>query len=68
MGFHGIGTVLNAITIIVGASAGVFLGESLKTRTRDLITDVLGLVTLLGASAAIIPLFKIQYLNAIPNG
>ena len=68
VGFHGIGTVLNAITIIVGASAGVFLGESLKTRTRDLITDVLGLVTLLGASSAIIPLFKIQYLNAIPNG
>lgn len=66
--FHGIGTVLNAITIVVGASFGVLLGESLKSRTRDLITDVLGLVTLLGASASIIPLFKRQYLDAIPNG
>lgn len=65
---HGIGTVLNATTIIIGASIGVFLGESLKSRTRDLITDVLGLVTLLGASASIIPLFKKQYLDAIPKG
>lgn len=67
-GFHGIGTVLNAVTIIVGASAGVFLGESLKTKTRDLITDILGLVTLLGASASIIPLFKKEYQVAVPSG
>lgn len=66
--FHGVGTVLNATTIIFGASIGVFLGESLRPRTRDLITDVLGLVTLLGASASIIPLFKRQFLDAIPTG
>ena len=66
--FHGVGTVLNATTIIFGASIGVFLGESLRHRTRDLITDVLGLVTLLGASASIIPLFKRQFLDAIPTG
>ena len=66
--FHGVGTALNATTIIFGASIGVFLGESLRPRTRDLITDVLGLVTLLGASASIIPLFKRQFLDAIPTG
>ena len=68
LNFHGVGTVLNATTIIFGASIGVFLGESLRPRTRDLITDVLGLVTLLGASASIIPLFKRQFLDAIPTG
>ena len=46
----------------------MFLGERLKARTRDLVTDVLGLATILGAAAAIIPLFKEQYLKAIPDG
>ena len=65
---HGIGTILNSITIVVGASVGVFVGEKLKDSTRNLITDVLGLVTLLGATASIIPLFKKDYLSAIPTG
>jgi len=66
--FPGIGTLFNIFTILVGATAGIMIGERLKERTRDLITDVLGLVTMLGASAAIIPLFKDQYLSAIPKG
>jgi uncharacterized membrane protein YqgA involved in biofilm formation len=65
---HGIGTILNSITIVVGASVGVFVGEKLKDSTRNLITDILGLVTLLGATASIIPLFKKDYLSAIPTG
>lgn len=47
---------------------GILIGERLKGRTRDLITDVLGLVTMLGAAAAIAPIFKDQYKSAIPNG
>ena len=66
--FPGIGTLLNVFTIIVGSIAGVFIGERLKEQTRNLVTDVLGLATILGATAAIIPLFKDQYLSKIPNG
>ena len=66
--FHGIGTALNITTIIIGSTVGILIGERLKERTRDLITDVLGLVTMLGAAAAIAPIFKEQYKNAIPNG
>lgn len=66
--FHGIGTALNIATIIIGSTVGILIGERLKERTRDLITDVLGLVTMLGAAAAIAPIFKEQYKNAIPNG
>lgn len=66
--FPGIGTILNIATILIGSVAGIFVGERLRERTRSLITDVLGLVTMLGASAAIIPLFKDQYLNAVPKG
>ena len=68
MVFPGIGTLLNVSTILLGSLAGVFIGERLKEQSRILITDVLGLVTALGAASAILPLFKPQYLDAIPNG
>ena len=66
--FPGIGTILNIATILIGSVAGIFIGERLQEKTRSLITDVLGLVTILGAAAAIIPLFRDQYLNAVPRG
>ena len=59
--FPGIGTVLNIATIVIGSTLGIFIGERLKDKTRSLITDILGLVTMLGASSAIIPLFKSGY-------
>lgn len=43
----GIGTAVNVTTIVVGTSIGVLLGNRLPVRTRDVVTDVLGLVTLL---------------------
>lgn len=66
--FPGIGTVLNVGTILIGSVIGIFIGERLKDKTRILITDVLGMVTMLGAAAAIIPLFKDQYTSMIPKG
>ena len=66
--FPGIGTVLNILTIISGSVAGVFIGERLRDKTRNLITDVLGMVTILGAASAIIPLFKDGYTSMIPKG
>jgi uncharacterized protein len=46
----GTGTAVNVCTVLVGASIGVLAGNRLPTRTRDLVTDVLGLVTLLIAA------------------
>ena len=66
--FPGMGTALNVATIVVGSIAGVIIGERLRERTRELITDALGLITILGAANALIPLFKSQYLNQIPKG
>jgi len=47
--FTGAGTVLNVVTILVGSALGVLLGHRLPQRTRDVVTDGLGLVTLLVA-------------------
>jgi uncharacterized protein len=47
--FRGLGTVINVCTVLVGSSLGVLLGHRLPNRTREVVTDALGLVTLLVA-------------------
>lgn len=48
----GIGTIVNVATVLLGATVGVLLGNRLPERTRDLVTDALGLVTLLIAGTS----------------
>lgn len=66
--FTGIGTVINVITIITGASIGVLVGNRMGVRTRILLTDVLGLVVLVSAATALIPMWSIRYTSAFPQG
>ncbi|WP_223399785.1 DUF554 domain-containing protein [Nocardioides rotundus] len=42
--------MVNALAVLVGAGLGLLLGHRLPDRTRDLVTDALGLVTLLIAA------------------
>lgn len=48
----GTGTAVNVLTVLVGAALGRLLGHRLPVRTRDLVTDALGLVTLLIAATS----------------
>jgi uncharacterized membrane protein YqgA involved in biofilm formation len=50
--FPGIGTAVNVATVLLGAGIGVLLGNRLPQRTRELVTDALGLVTLLIAAVS----------------
>jgi uncharacterized membrane protein YqgA involved in biofilm formation len=52
--FRGAGTLINAATVLTGSTIGVFAGHRLPQRTRDVVTDALGLVVLLiaGLSAS----------------
>ncbi|MFB9314872.1 DUF554 domain-containing protein [Nocardioides plantarum] len=50
--FPGIGTAVNVATVLAGAVLGRLLGDRLPQRTRDLVTDGLGLVTLLIAATS----------------
>jgi len=53
MAFPGIGTVVNVIAVLVSSIVVLLLGARLPARTRDTVTDALGLVTLLiGALSA----------------
>ncbi len=48
----GIGTVVNVVAVLAGSTIGVLLGNRLPSRTRDVVTDALGLVTLLIAGTS----------------
>lgn len=50
--FPGIGTLVNMVTVLVGTAFGVVVGHRLTQRTRDVVTDGLGLVTLLIAASS----------------
>lgn len=49
MDFVGAGTALNVLTVVLGAGLGMLVGGRLPEHTRDVVTDALGLVTLLMA-------------------
>ena len=66
--FLGIGTVINIFSILIGATIGVFAGSKIKDRTRELVTDILGLITLIGAAQAIAPIWSESYLSSLPRG
>lgn len=50
---RGAGTVLNVATVLLGSGVGVLLGGRLPQRTRDTVTDALGLVTLVLGGLAV---------------
>lgn len=50
--FPGIGTAVNVTTVLVGSTIGVLAGDRLPERTRTVVTDGLGLVTLLIAASS----------------
>jgi uncharacterized membrane protein YqgA involved in biofilm formation len=66
--FTGSGTLINIIAIVTGASLGVLLGGRMPDRMRALITDVLGLITILGAGIALVAIGSERYVQALPQG
>lgn len=66
--FVGLGTLINVIAIIFGTLLGRLFGDSLKERTRNLLMDVLGAVTLIGAASAVAALFEKEVTDSLPDG
>jgi uncharacterized membrane protein YqgA involved in biofilm formation len=66
--FVGFGTAVNIATIIGGAALGVLVGSRMLSRTRTLITEILGLITILGAVSALAPMWGSRYIDALPKG
>ena len=66
--FHGLGTLVNVLAIAAGGSIGMITGGRLNERTKSLITDVLGCITLLAAADAASSLWKPSFVRALPQG
>ena len=66
----GVGTLLNVGTVLLGSVIGVALGHRLPQRTRDVVTDGLGLVTLmvavLSAAAVVDPVLAADVGDSAP--
>lgn len=66
--FIGLGTVINLVAILMGAAIGIAVGHRIRGGSQKSITDILGLITLLGAVSALIPLWSDQFRDAFPQG
>jgi uncharacterized protein len=66
--FPGAGTVLNVLTVLVGAGLGMAVGHRLREHTRSVVTDVLGLVTLLVAGLSAVAVTDPALHEAVGSG
>lgn len=66
--FAGLGTIINVAAILIGSTIGIAVGVRFKEDAQRLTTDILGLITALGAVSALTPLWSSSYKNAFPEG
>ncbi len=64
----GTGTLVNVAAIVVGAGIGVALGDRLPRRTREVVTDGLGLVVLLVAALSAAAVLDPAFHDAVGTG
>ena len=65
MDFVGAGTALNVTPVLVGALAGMAIGGRLPDATREVVTDCLGLVTLLMAGLSVMDVLSPALASAV---
>ena len=64
----GTGTAVNVVTVLLGATLGVLLGNRLPARTRDVVTDGLGLLTLLIAGTSAMAVLSDDLQDEVGSG
>jgi uncharacterized membrane protein YqgA involved in biofilm formation len=64
----GLGTLLNVVTILVGATIGVLIGNRLPERTNRVVTDVLGLVVLVLGGLNVMSLTDSDFVDGVGSG
>lgn len=67
-GFIGLGTVINVATVVVGSLLGMWIGHRLPERTRSVVTDSLGLTTLLMAGLSVASVTEAAFGQAVGRG
>ena len=60
--------MINVIAILIGTVTGKIAGKRFTERTRNLLTDILGIITLISAASALISLWDSAFVSILPNG
>jgi uncharacterized protein len=66
--FPGLGTVINVATVVIGSLLGMAVGHRLPDRTRAVVTDCLGLTTLLVAGLSAVKVTDVSFSSAVGPG
>jgi len=66
--FPGLGTVINVVTVVVGSLLGMSVGHRFPERVRSVVTDVLGLTTLLMAGLSAVSVTDPSLARAVGSG
>ncbi|WP_374928924.1 DUF554 domain-containing protein [Kytococcus sedentarius] len=66
--FPGAGTLLNVLAVLAGSSAGIAFGARLPQRIHDVVTDGLGLVTLMMAGLSVVAVTSSELEAAVGEG
>jgi len=64
----GLGTLLNITTIVVGTAIGVLIGNRLPERTNRVVTDALGLITIVLGGLNLVSLTDSDFVGAVGAG
>ncbi|TRW44679.1 DUF554 domain-containing protein [Georgenia yuyongxinii] len=67
-GFPGLGTLINVGAIVVGSTVGMAVGHRMREATRTVITDGLGLITLLLAASMCVSIADPALVAAVGPG
>lgn len=68
MMFVGAGTAINVVAVAVGGLLGIVVGRRFSDALRILVTDALGLVTMVSAVSSGAYVFKDELVDAVPDG
>ena len=60
--------MINVIAILIGTVTGKIAGKRFSERTRNLLTDILGIITLISAASALMSLWDSAFVSILPNG
>ena len=61
----GIGLITNTVTILLGTFFGVLIGDRLRASTRQIVTDVLGLITMVIAVQSVMSIADASFIAEV---
>ncbi len=66
--FIGFGTLINVLAIVLGTLIGLGVGSRFKEKTRELVTQAMGMITLLAAADALSKFWDEDFQGSFPRG